>query len=357
MGRLVTRTSIVAGGGSIADGNAFTMNGSGFGTNSVTQVWTGGVNGIIESIASGTGLKTGASGAGLLGGNWVCNTGYSETQQWVSDLRSFSGTKSIRNRYGYNVYSGGTYDTGNFQFALDYDFGSGYQAIYSNVCFNLENNGQTAGQVKFKRWVGPDGSNYDDNDYPNVLLNQYGFAAFNLTADAGTLTRTDSIADPIWSFDNWVRMEVLFTPGTSGTANGSIQYRITLLTDGTVLSSGTISSATLWRNADPAYSHFIIQGYISNEMQSDGAELFIDRDIYAVANLSGTTVKYVLLGDASTYAGCTKRLLAVQPFSSWADTSIDITINKGPHTNLTGKYLYAMNGIDSAINSSGIALS
>lgn len=84
-------------------------------------------------------------------------------------------------------------------------------------------------------------------------------------------------------------------------------------------------------------------------------EYYWDRDIYIAWNPDTSTApKFLLLGDASTYATCTN--FTICPYTSWASDNITATINQGVHANLTGKYWYAMSAPGTPINTTGVAL-
>lgn len=353
----------VGGGAAITDGQAFTMNGSGFGTNvsASDQAFFGGVNGPIEGAATGTVISSGVT----LPSGWTLPGG---DPTFVSSARAYNGTKSILHRYGYATATGGSFNSSLFQYAMLFNFGASIKSLYTNVAYYFTVPVDSGGQVKLQRPVGPNGDGFTDTDYPNILTNNFpdvngaNESAFQLQSLApgntgGSLLPNLLPNGPFLSLNAWVRLELFFNFGTASGSDGTIAYRSTRLSDGTVLSSGTTGARTIWGGTDPEFSRWVIQGYMGNDAQQDGSQLNIDRDSYAVANKSASTFpKSVLLGDASTYAACTKTTLVIQKFTSWSDTAIGITVNKGVHSNLTGKYLYAMSAIDTAINSSGVAL-
>lgn len=341
-----------SGGETFSDGDDYELDGVNFGTNvpATNQAFFGGVNGPIEQAANGADIK---AGSGLLPSGW---TYPGSTPQLVSSARAYSGTKSILNRFGYDVATGGVYDSGNFQYGIQFDFGAPYRSLYTNACFYFDPAGYTSGQVKFQRFVGAAGGGIQDSDYPNVLFNQYGFPAFQRASSTGDLGNI-SPGGNIWVWNGWVRQEVFFVPGTSGGTDGSVQWRVTRLSDGVVIAAGNRNGLRFWAGADPAFRYWVIQGYIGNEFGRDGVQLTIDRDVFAIANLASSAFpRFTVIGDASTYSACDKSRLSVAPFTSWSNTRIGLKINKGAHANLIAKHLYVMQGLNSPLNENGSLL-
>lgn len=368
-GRIVTPSDPPA---AIEDGGTFTINGSGFGTNvaAANQAFFGGVNGPVQQATAGVDIR----GLTFPTGFVMTGTEVGSDPEFVDKTRQFENTgSSIKHRYGYTQLTGGTYtgptvedpmaDSSNFQWGFQFDFGSGgYRSIYTKVRVYYADAGRTAGQVKFQRFTGDADGGIQDGDMPNSLFQEYAtifpanirrlFGSSDLNTDLGSGGTTNEA----WVRNGWVEHELFIVPGTAGSANGSVQWRFTNGATGAVTASGTLTGRQ-WLDTGDIFRWWVLQGYIANEAQWDGAEISWDRDAYAIANTSSTAFpKVVVLGDASTFAACTKRLLSIQKFTSWSDTSIDIVINKGAHSNLTGKYLYVLDGINSAVNSSGIPL-
>src|SRR4051794_9430921 len=109
-----------------ADGDAYTITGTGFGTNvsSSNQVFLGGATGTLESIANGTNVRN--SGSGLLGSGWSYP---GDEGAVVSTIRSFNGTKSLL----FDTLNGSVY-----QFGLTYDTGGAYKSIYARAIIYLD---------------------------------------------------------------------------------------------------------------------------------------------------------------------------------------------------------------------------
>lgn len=354
MGALVTRTS---GGSGLIDDQPFSISGTGFGTNTGigNVAFLGGLTGPIEAATNNANIKTSSTGSGLLGTGWTCNTGFSATGQWCSNTRSYSHTKAIKNRYGYNVATGGTFNASDFQFGFGYDFGTNYGAVYANWIGYLNNAGFTGGQVKFMRWGGSAVMGFQDNDYPNMLFNQFGFAAFQRFYNGGDQGNV-SVSGTIYDLNtSWVRYEVMFQPGT-GTTDGALGWRVTRLADNSILSSGTATSRQFFLPAagETGFRWVLPQGYIGNTpFQQDGVEWYYDNEMFFSANLSGTTKpKFLYLGDNPVFASCTR--VHIQNPTSWSNTSISgLKINKGGFTSGQTVYWHVMDDINTP-NQAGI---
>lgn len=364
-------SSSSSGGGNLTDGGTYTISTSGAGTNAnVVIAFLGGVNGSIEAAADGTNatssvtLPTGFAWSG-------------SDPTYVSTARSFNGSRSLFNRYGYHTYSGGTYDgtgcgtppcDGAFQWGFRFDTGaSGFLRAYTRVV-TYKTTGSGVGQIKFQRFTGrltdAGGGNtggVTDDNIPNILLNCYtdGIgSAVQLNDGGGSEPNIDMVANPTWVNNGWVMQEYDFTPGTINTANGSIAWRFTnnstyaALTNG----SGSSTSKRFFVTGDNSYRYWIIHHYIANGAQVDGAELNIDRDAVGYFNTASTAFpKNVIACNASTYAAST--VCVPEPFLTWSDTTITGTFNKGALTGLTPGthfWMYVVTGINTVLNSSGI---
>lgn len=364
------------GGSAFTDGQLFTMAGSSFGTNAnVVQAFNGGIAGPIESAANGTDIVSGVtlnSGFAIAGGD----------PQFISTARALNGTKSILNRVGYTVATGGSFTDpgsgGKSIYGIRFDPGAPFLRAVSIVA--SYKTGFTNGQIKFIRFAGKltniNGSNSDgltDDSAPDILFNCYhgGIGAkaqwWDNTVAGSTvgsssrfeeeLPNTDLGVDPTWIDDGWVQQSYDFTPGTIETADGAINWRMVDATNvSTVVVASSTSGRRFWRTGDSGHRWWLQQFYLANTAQVDGAQINIDRDAYAVFNTASNAFpKFIYAGNASTYTACTK--LVVQKFATWADTSITGTFNRGQLGGLTPGsdfWMYAMSGINTAINSSGV---
>ena len=346
------------GGGSITDGQSVTITGTGFGTQTVTQDFMGGVGNPVESASDNTMFTSLSYSA------W--NT-YSDNAAHVSSTRAYTRNKSL------NI----TYPTFS-AFGLVRNLGT-YKSLYSRQLIYLDSGATTTGQIKINRYVGVptstipksgDGSTnangtvnansvHEDGRLPNTLLHDFwsapgSYLTLNYTGHPGD--EPGFSANSLLQFNKWVLLETLFTPdSTVGAGDGTFQIR-TVDPDNyaTVYGNQTIGPRGFWASSDAAFEWFVVQLYIGNGMQQTGVGIYLDPDHYISANAaSGTAPKYVLMGDAPTYAACTK--FSICQFTSWSNTSITFPANKGNLSSLNNgsAWAYPMSGINTPINTNG----
>jgi hypothetical protein len=353
------------GGGSIADGQAITITGSGFGTNVVTQDFLGGLNNPIEAAANDTMFTS------LSYTDW--NT-YSDNAAHVSSTRAFTRNKSL------NV----TYPTFN-AYGLVRNFGT-YKSIYTRQIIYLDSGIYVDGQIKINRYVGcpvstipktgdgttnangngPGGNSvHEDYRLPNTLLHDFWVSGpgqyLTVQATGHPGDEPGFTPDSLLQFNKWVILETVFTPDTTvGAGDGTFKVRCTDGVDGTIIygtTTQTIGPRVFWAGSDPAFEWLVVQFYIGNNLQQTGVGVYLDPEHYVAVNAaSSTTPKFILAGDASTYTACNKHTMAIQEFDTWADTSIHIpAANKGKLTSLDNgsAYFYPMSAINTPINENG----
>ena len=356
MGALITRTS---GSSVLVDGQSVSISGSGFGTNSVTQAFAGGVNGPIQGATANSNISNSSGGSNLaLGGVLTWAGG---DPQFASDAQTWGG-RSIMNRYGYNVATGGTYNSSLFQYGFRADFGARVFATYWRTQYYISIPGGTpqTGQVKHERYTGQPGVNsgLTDDAIACLLCNMYPSASSNGQTQrfsAGPALSNISEGGPGWVLDGWIQREYMLVPGSQDGTDGTFAWRHTRLSDNTVIASGSQTGLTFWQTGDISMRSWVMQNQFHNAAGVDGSVLWIGRDFYCSANLSNTTKpKFLLLGDASTYAACVPNKMVIQKTTSWSDTSISFTLNKGQLSSLSGVYAYAMSDLNTPINSNGI---
>lgn len=333
--------------GSIVDGSSYTITGTGFGTNTVGQEFLGGVNGPINSMSIGQTFRS------LNRSGW---TTYTQVEDSIaSTTRSFTGYKTLLND------TQAAYPNDHYQFGLTYDTGARYYSAYARFYVYLDTTATTI-QLKTVRFVGgPEkgGGGVDDGDTPNSYeTTYYNGAGEYFTNNGGT-------PNPVWgtssvSRNTWNLIEVSFKPDTTLAAgNGTVKWRATDTSTNTVVYSNSATGVTFWGSsfASNPYRYLVAQFYMGNYDPTLVPKTYFEELFFSWNASASITPKFVLMGDASTYSGCTKGKLIVQKINgTWSDTSIPIIINKGAHSNLTGKYFYIMSDIDTPINTSGIAL-
>jgi hypothetical protein len=348
------------GGGAIADGQSVTITGSGFGTQTVTQDFLGGVGNPVEAAADNTMFTSLSYSA------W--NT-YSDNAAHVSSTRAFTRNKSL------NV----TYPTFN-AFGLVRNLGT-YKSIYTRQIIYLDSGATTDGQIKINRYVGvpvgtiPKSGNgstnangtvnansvHEDGRLPNTLLHDFWVSGpgsyLTVQCDNHPGDEPGFNANSLLQYNKWVILETVFKPdSTVGAGDGTFQIRTIDGSDGTVYGNQTIGPRVFWEDTDVAFEWFVAQFYIGNGMQQTGVGIYLDPEHYIAVNAASTTTpKFVLAGDASTYSACTKPTMAIQPFTSWSDTSIQVTANKGKLSSLNNgsAWFYPMSAINTPINTNG----
>lgn len=332
----------------ITDGESVTITGSGFGTNVVTQDFLGGVGNAIES----------ASNATLFGELGYINWADSDSAAHVNTTRAYTRTKSLRV----------VYPTFN-AFGLVRNFGA-YKSIYTRQLIYLDSGETTTGQIKINRYVGvPDavidvhgdgGSNsvHEDGRIPNTLLHDFwggpgAYLTIQATGHPGD--EPGFSANSLLQFNKWVLLETLFTPdSTAGAGDGTFQIRTVDPDDySTVYGSQTIGPRVFWGGSDAAYEWLVVQLYIGNEMQQTGVAVYLDPEQYIAANAAGTSVKFILMCNASTYSASTQ--CSICQHTSWSDTSITFSANKGKLSSLDNgsAWAYPMSAINTPISNDG----
>jgi hypothetical protein len=340
----ILRPLYVAGGGSLVDGGTYVANSSGLGTTvSASNVeWIGGVNGYVETLGNGANFSDNLPSA-----SWH-QVGNVDTV--VSNGDTLSGTVSLYNNFD---------SVNNWQFGSTFDSGAGQKSMYIRAAYKFLNpNNQTMGQVKLFRFNGSDAIE-DLNSY-FYFTRYYNGSGNYMPYTAGNVFFTSEGGGTSGNFviqDVWIVAEMLLTPdSTPNAGDGSIQWRHYRADTGAITTFGTITGATVWTTTTSAnpFRFFVFQCGFYNEFNNP-MSLYIDRDMYFAWNTSSNACpKYVLLGNASTFAACT--VFSICKWSAWADTQVTFTINKGQHSSLSGLYIYFMSAPGSPINSSGVAL-
>lgn len=329
---------------SIADGNSFTFGGTGFGTNSATVKWFGGVNGLIESASVGTYMNT------VGGSGWAAsqNLEYELDQHTqISTTRSWSHSKAFSS-FNDTMTDG--------RFGISYDTGGTVTDLFLRDYVRLDTVA-SGGQWKMLRFNG-DGIN-TDNHLAGMYISQYpngpgSFALVNATGWQTGYNGVPSLGSNMGvSYNGWYARECRIVPGTQGGSNGILELRFWRMSDGANVLNYSVSNVQNYGASETGRIRYVVfQNYQGNPNFDNGSattNVFMD-DLY----ISNGGQKRVYLGDASTYAAVVYK--EIQPFTAWADTEITITINKGGFSNLTNKYLYVIGSDGSVINSNGIAL-
>lgn len=333
----------------ISDGDSVTRTFPGAGSNisaSATH-FLGGSAGVIQSASNGATFNSIKPSGWVFGG---------DTQSKVSTAQQLNGKSLI------NDLADG------YQFGFTYDAGAERPVMFARWSYYLDT-AETVGQLKMMRFAGQTTNNWGltDSDTPNLYYASYPGGSGDYVPVNNGSTNISIYIDGVnnggsgsWGLRRvWVTMEVVLTADSTGVStDGEMSWRAVREDTGAVLGSGTWTNRD-FKSGSAGFRYFAAQFYMGNEYALTNTKCHIDRDLYLAWQTSGTTKpKYILMGDASTFASCTK--LTICPFTTWtqdgSDADVTLTVNQGQHANLTGKYLYAMSAPGTPINSSGVAL-
>jgi hypothetical protein len=247
-------------------------------------------------------------------------------------------------------------------------------SIYWNTLVYLDKGSFTSGQLKNYRLHCDGGSGFEDELSGGTPITGRGNSLFqhletgfpaNINriwspGSAGTNLNLNSGGSALGMVraGRWVRHEIWVVPGTPGSANGSISWRFVDTSDGTVLASGTHTNVQFLGSTDAGFTRFTIQQYMGNGLEGDGVATYVDGDIHVAYSTADTSFpQSVVMGDASTWAACTKYRSPIQRITSRSSSLIAGKFNKGVLTGVTPGvdiWAYVLNGVDSVLNSSGI---
>ena len=141
-------------------------------------------------------------------------------------------------------------------------------------------------------------------------------------------------------------VELIVQASTYGNKDGEL----TVLYDCDEAGSGTIMTRDS-TDSDYMVMNYVIHGVLANKGSWDPAWSTSNRmwadDVYL-----DTTWARVMVGDASTWSGCTHKEMQVP--SAWSGSSITITVHEGDFSSFSGKYVYVVDS-EGRVNSNGYA--
>lgn len=340
--------------GDVVDGGVITLRFPGAGSNVAanSQAFLGGVNGVIESAALDARFDTiMPAGWGMPGGDG----------SFVRSDRTLNGTKTLRN----------SRETGAYQFGIRYDQGAPRRTLFARYSYFFDNpNNISVGQLKQYRVCGKlVGGGIYDGDIANALLRRYADLAWTIQnhgdaddpegggENTAIITGSNSQSNLFHLSNVWVTVEVATTCNSAtNVADGRLRWFARREDTGEIIGQNTHDNVLLWTHGQP-HRYQVLQMYMGNGFDTT-CKLYLDRDIYFSASDTTDAPKYILLGNASTYAACTR--FTVCDFSTWTpvgdEADVAFKVNKGAHPSLAGLYGYAMAGINLPIHSSGVAL-
>jgi hypothetical protein len=297
--------------GSVAHGESVTISGSGFGSKSPAAplLW--------ETFDGGT------SGESVSGGGWNSYTGggarYNNTQP-------YSGTLSA---YNYVEYGMGTGFNTSY-----YVLPSSYEQLYMSCMFRHE--GTTYGEGVEKNWrINTTVSGHYSGAGTYALSDNYifyrppGGIPTPLDDDYGSGAHWSA---PEYGSSTWTRHQGYISYSTPpGTANGYMWAAV-----------GTQEKTFANRVNRPEGYSYQAKEYLLGLMHDHGSlnpgeyhHMWVD-DLYI-----DNTMARVEIGNSSTWATCTVKVIQI-PHTSWGDTSIQITINRGSFGETAEAWLYVV---------------
>ncbi len=303
----------------------------------------GGIDGPIESGTVGNLFTTIAPSGWDMPG---------DTGTRISNVETLNGARSLLHDRALG-----------FQFGFAYDTGAPRRVGFAawSVLFQNPNNIQD-GQFKQVRMVGGTVSRLEDSAYANVYLSGWTgtggvYAARNDSPAPGT--NLSGGAGREWHRQGeWVTVHYrVIDSSAPNVADASIRVTTILESTGEILGTWIQNNVLLRTSAEALIRNIAFQFYMGNAFNAaSGCKAYIDRDIACAFSDTTTPPKYIMLGNASTWAACTKRT-----YCQWADwqdngatSSILFKANKGGHTSLEGLYAYALSDAGLVINSNGV---
>lgn len=346
MALLVARTASSQGGGDIAHGELFTVNGAGFGTRSDNNedgyTWYGHDHLHFRF----TTFENGAPVDDTEEADWLTATnGFAPDRITPGDARLtiITGSGAVDPYYSRRTHFNGTAEElrngGLSVRAVDTGNAPVGGPIYAGFRWRYPAH-QNGNSKMFRAYYQSSRSTYIDTGTDGAA---YRFATYREPDYVGMSGPAIEDSSPP-AQNTWHLVEVILIGGTD-TSRIVIEG-----VEHTFTNSNPFSSTDLpiMATDDDMGGHTI--DFPNMVETQTGTDAHYDYDSIVV---DWTTAR-VLLGDAATYAGST--LFEVQCLLSWSDTQIQIAINQGQHANLTGKYLYVFDSSNALVNSNGIAL-
>lgn len=277
-----------------------------------------------------------------------------DTGTLISDVETLNGNRSLLHDRSLG-----------YQFGFAYDSGGIRRVGFSRWSLLFLNpNNIAGGQLKQARMVGGTSTRLEDGAYANTYLTAYSngdgtadcAAPRNDSPDVGTNITSGSGRE--WYREGeWITIHYRVTDSSAANvADASIQVMTIRESTGEILGVWDSGSVLLRSSAEALIRNFAFQFYMGNEFNTgSGCKVYLDRDIACAFSDTTTPPKYIMLGDASTWAACTKRTYC--EWTEWqnngATSSIYFKANKGRHASLEGLYAYALSDAGTVINSAG----
>lgn len=207
-------------------------------------------------------------------------------------------------------------------------------------------------------------ANYPDNQKlfrihavagsPNLYFNIYcddgatSHLSQDQTTDVGLFHRYFNSTPPLFR-NNWRHLQGYFEQSSVATYDGTARFWVD--------SRNYVNDLGNWINSSTAYPGDWNRIFFGNFSQTPGSGQNCGvRDtayIYMDNVYCDTTQAHVEIGDGNTYDACTVR--EIQPPTSWIDTAINVTLNRGAWSDFNGKYVYVIDRTG-AVNTIGFPL-
>ena len=311
--------------GTLSDGQAVALSGSGFGSNPLTFEWLG------------ANIEAGTAGNEFSKTNWL--NGYAYDSYVYATDQKHSGSKSIKGDASGPGYGGN-------------DLRYNGQSVGPNtdlfMTWWVRRHHSATGQWKMLRLS--DINDIVDHAYEQRWFNWdqgYGYMLFTCTSSTDP-TQDGGTADYGAQFppddDVWYRIEFYMHTSEAGNANGNYTYK--LYTPGESPQVHSKSNILNWDEGGHYYDWYLFQGYFCNGITAQ--TVWMD-DVFIQA---GTQAR-VEIGDNSNWNNCTHK--EIQPPSAWSSNSITITLNKGSFSSGTA-YLFVVDSTGAVSSSYSITL-
>lgn len=318
---VVAAPSVTGASGTFSSGSTVTVSGSGFGSNTANQEWTG------------PAIEAGTSGSLFSRTNWSGANDWSPVT-YKTDA-AHSGSKSL----GVCVDTSNNWN-GLITYALP-DPVNPSDRFY--ISWWARKNGSNSGQWKMLRLSGQD--TIVDGSEEMVLFNWLQ-SSTQLVVDPGTSNDQTFYPGSVYvaGDSNWYRQELIVQASSANGNNG----QATILRSGTgsLASYSTPSTVKTHTSSGNTYSYILFQNYMGNGITGSPC-VWMD-DIYILNGWSR-----VEMCDSSTWAG--RSHCEIQPRVSWSSTSINVTLNPATFSEGSQVYLYVVDS-DGAANANGYAI-
>jgi hypothetical protein len=295
--------------GQLAHGASITITGSGFGTKASAAPLK------YDSFESGTAGQD-------LGNGWVFSTSHDRNPKYSA---KFLRPNSIMS--GMADFSGNQYLS---SFGVR-DMTNGYPEVYMDFWYLYDPASPPSRNHKlFRFYTGT------DSGQPDRYMNVFCGTGWTMESDGGGTSKW--YGSPWWEWTNadkqWSHFQGYFKTNTDGASNGIIKFWINHYKG--IDASNWVhqpSGSSVWRSL--WFGNYLGHDAAAGCGVSPGNSYTFWDNVYI-----DTTQARVEIGNAANYESCTHREIQVP--SSWSESSITFTINKGSFANFNQVYLFVI---------------